>query len=46
VCGGVIPEADYAALKQSGVAAVFGPGTVVSQAAQELVRTLLTRRAV
>ncbi|MDA1236064.1 MAG: methylmalonyl-CoA mutase [Acidobacteria bacterium] len=46
VCGGVIPEADYAALKQSGVAAVFGPGTVVPDAAQELLHTLLARRTV
>jgi methylmalonyl-CoA mutase len=46
VCGGVIPEADYAALKQSGVAAIFGPGAVVPEAAQELVRTLLARRIV
>ncbi len=45
VCGGVIPEADYAALKESGVAAVFGPGTVVPEAAQELVRVLLSRRS-
>jgi methylmalonyl-CoA mutase len=44
ICGGVIPEADYPALKQSGVAAIFGPGAVVPEAAQELIRTLLARR--
>jgi methylmalonyl-CoA mutase len=44
VCGGVIPEADHAALKTSGVAAIFGPGAVVPEAAQELLRTLLARR--
>jgi methylmalonyl-CoA mutase len=46
VCGGVIPEADYPALKHSGVVAIFGPGAVVPEAAQELVRTLLARRIV
>jgi methylmalonyl-CoA mutase len=46
VCGGVIPEADYAALKAGGVAAIFGPGAVVPEAAQELVRALLSRRTV
>jgi methylmalonyl-CoA mutase len=45
VCGGVIPEADVAALKQSGVAAIFGPGAVVPEAAQELIRSLLARRS-
>jgi methylmalonyl-CoA mutase len=44
VCGGVIPEADHASLKQSGVTAIFGPGAVVPDAAQELVRALLARR--
>jgi methylmalonyl-CoA mutase cobalamin-binding subunit len=37
-------EADYAALKQAGVAAIFGPSAVVPET-QELVRTL-ARRAV
>jgi methylmalonyl-CoA mutase len=46
VCGGVIPVADYAALKAGGVAAIFGPGAVVPEAAQELVRALLSRRTV
>ena len=44
-CGGVIPDSDHAALKESGVAAVFGPGTVVPEAAQDLVRVLLERRS-
>ena len=41
VVGGVIPPQDYDFLKQAGVAAVFGPGTVVAKAAQELLRLLL-----
>ncbi len=41
VVGGVIPPQDYAFLKKAGVAAVFGPGTVISKAAQELLSMLL-----
>jgi methylmalonyl-CoA mutase len=37
VCGGVIPAKDYDFLKEKGVAAVFGPGTVVAKAAQTLL---------
>ncbi|MDX2148373.1 MAG: methylmalonyl-CoA mutase [Planctomycetota bacterium] len=33
VAGGVIPPQDYPALEQMGVAAVFGPGTPIGQAA-------------
>jgi methylmalonyl-CoA mutase len=44
-CGGVIPEADHASLLSSGVAAVFGPGTVVPEAAQGLLRLLMERRS-
>jgi methylmalonyl-CoA mutase len=43
-CGGVVPDADRAALKAAGVAAVFGPGTVVPEAAQGLLRLLMERR--
>ncbi len=37
VVGGVIPAQDYDFLKNAGVAAVFGPGTVIAKAAQELL---------
>ena len=37
VVGGVIPPGDVAALTEMGVAAVFGPGTVVAAAAVELL---------
>ncbi len=41
VVGGVIPQQDYAFLKEAGAAAVFGPGTVVAKAAQELLGVLM-----
>ena len=40
VVGGVIPPGDYDALHQAGAAAIFGPGTVISQAAEELLKQL------
>lgn len=41
VAGGVIPKQDYAFLYDAGVTAVFGPGTVISKAAIELLEHLL-----
>jgi methylmalonyl-CoA mutase len=41
--GGVIPVQDYAFLQQAGAVAIFGPGTVIPAAAEELIR-LLNRR--
>jgi methylmalonyl-CoA mutase len=43
VAGGVIPPQDYPALFDAGAAAVFGPGTVVSDAAAKLVWALADR---
>ncbi|MEM9795620.1 MAG: methylmalonyl-CoA mutase [Pseudomonadota bacterium] len=43
ICGGVIPQQDYDFLKQAGVAAIFGPGTNIPQAATEILS--LIRRA-
>jgi methylmalonyl-CoA mutase len=40
VIGGVVPPDDVAALEEAGVAAVFGPGTVVTQAAGRLLDVL------
>ncbi|WP_448585692.1 methylmalonyl-CoA mutase [Thermaurantiacus sp.] len=40
VAGGVIPPADYEALRQAGVEAIFGPGTNIVAAAAELLRLL------
>jgi methylmalonyl-CoA mutase C-terminal domain/subunit len=44
VLGGTIPEADIAALKEQGVAAVFGPGTPLS-ATVEFIRAHVKPRA-
>lgn len=41
VAGGVIPAKDYDFLKREGVIAVFGPGTILSEAACELLNVLL-----
>ncbi|MDC0935185.1 methylmalonyl-CoA mutase [Pirellulales bacterium] len=43
VAGGVIPPQDCDALRAAGAAAVFGPGTVISDAAIELVESLANR---
>ncbi|MCB9192050.1 MAG: methylmalonyl-CoA mutase [Flavobacteriales bacterium] len=40
VAGGVIPQQDYDFLFESGVAFVFGPGTVIAKAAQEILEQL------
>lgn len=40
VAGGVIPEQDYDFLHQSGVDFVFGPGTVIAEAALEILKKL------
>ena len=40
VVGGVIPPGDYPKLKEAGAAAIFGPGTVISEAALELLEAL------
>jgi methylmalonyl-CoA mutase len=40
VAGGVIPTQDFAVLHEMGAAAIFPPGTVIPEAAQELLMTL------
>ena len=40
VVGGVIPPEDYEALREAGAAAIFGPGTVIGDAAVELLERL------
>ncbi|MEL7348861.1 MAG: cobalamin-dependent protein, partial [Pseudomonadota bacterium] len=37
VCGGVIPADDYDFLRSKGVAAIFGPGTNIPEAAREVL---------
>ncbi len=41
VVGGVIPPQDYGYLHQAGASGVFGPGTVIPEAAQTILETLL-----
>jgi methylmalonyl-CoA mutase len=41
--GGVIPEKDYDYLLNTGVAFVFGPGTVITVAAEQVLALLLSR---
>ena len=43
VVGGVVPPQDYEALLKAGAAAVFGPGTVIGEAAEKLLRELANR---
>jgi len=46
VVGGVIPPQDHEALRQAGAAAVFGPGTVIAEAAATLLHQLAARLGV
>jgi methylmalonyl-CoA mutase len=45
ICGGVIPAKDYDFLKAAGVTAIYGPGTNIPEAAQEILGLLSARRA-
>jgi methylmalonyl-CoA mutase len=40
ICGGVIPQQDYQFLYDSGVKAIFGPGTNIPKAASEILTLL------
>lgn len=40
ICGGVIPQQDYQFLFDAGVTSVFGPGTRIPVAAQEVVNKI------
>lgn len=44
ICGGVIPQQDYAFLRDAGVAAIFGPGTNIPAAAREILGIVRERR--
>jgi methylmalonyl-CoA mutase len=43
IVGGVIPERDYDFLRKAGVAGIFGPGTVIADAAAEILTRLIQR---
>ena len=40
ICGGVIPQQDYEFLYNAGVKAIFGPGTNIPEAAQDILRLI------
>jgi methylmalonyl-CoA mutase len=44
VVGGVIPPQDHAALFEAGVTAVFTPGTVLTEAAEQVLEALRAKR--
>jgi methylmalonyl-CoA mutase len=45
ICGGVIPQQDYAFLYDHGVKAIFGPGTNIPDAAKDILRLIREARA-
>ena len=44
ICGGVIPQQDYDFLYNAGVKAIFGPGTNIPEAAQDILRIIRETR--
>ncbi|MFH5832561.1 methylmalonyl-CoA mutase [Halalkalibaculum sp. DA384] len=44
IVGGVIPKQDYEFLYDKGVIAIFGPGTVISLAGQQILKVLIESR--
>ncbi|KPQ06565.1 MAG: methylmalonyl-CoA mutase Mut [Rhodobacteraceae bacterium HLUCCA12] len=45
ICGGVIPQQDYAYLFDHGVKAIFGPGTNIPGAARDILQLIRKARA-
>ncbi|MDA1153505.1 MAG: methylmalonyl-CoA mutase [Proteobacteria bacterium] len=44
ICGGVIPQQDYQFLYDSGVKAIFGPGTNIPKAAEDILQLIRAAR--
>ena len=44
ICGGVIPQQDYQFLYDAGVKAIFGPGTNIPKAAQDILALIRAAR--
>ncbi len=44
ICGGVIPQQDYQYLYDKGVKAIFGPGTNIPQAAENILKLIRESR--
>jgi methylmalonyl-CoA mutase len=45
ICGGVIPQQDYDFLTKAGVKAIFGPGTNIPEAAQDILTLIRAARS-
>ena len=45
ICGGVIPQQDYQFLYDTGVKAIFGPGTNIPAAAQDILKLIQAARS-
>ena len=43
IAGGVIPQQDYDFLYKAGVSGVFGPGTIISKSAIDILEKLIKR---
>jgi methylmalonyl-CoA mutase len=43
IVGGVIPAQDYDYLMENGATAIFGPGTVIPQAAKKVLQEIYNR---
>ncbi|TAE88298.1 MAG: methylmalonyl-CoA mutase [Bacteroidetes bacterium] len=43
IAGGVIPQQDYPFLLEAGVSAIFGPGTIITSAAQDILHKLINK---
>jgi len=41
ILGGVVPQQDYEKLYQKGVTGIYGPGTILSKAAQDILEKLM-----
>ena len=45
ICGGVIPQQDYQFLYDAGVKAIFGPGTNIPHAAEDILKLIKAARS-
>ncbi len=45
ICGGVIPAQDYDYLFKNGASAIFGPGTIIPEAARKILELLLEQQS-
>ena len=44
VAGGIIPPADYEVLQSAGVVGIYGPGTPVTESANQVLNALEQRK--